>query len=109
MSPIQIIILIIIALIIVKIWQKYRQQTITIREFFLWIGFWLIVAVLFIFPETAQTAAKWLGIGRGVDLIIYLGLIVLFFAVFYILLRIERLERDITKVVREDALKNSKH
>ena len=108
MSPIQIIILVIIALIIIKTFQKYRQQAITIREFFLWISFWLIAAVLFIFPNLTQTVAKWLGVGRGVDLIIYLGLIVLFFAVFYILLRIERLERDITKVVREEALKNSK-
>ncbi|MFH1712852.1 MAG: DUF2304 domain-containing protein, partial [Candidatus Jacksonbacteria bacterium] len=101
MSPVQIIVLVIIALIVVKTFQKYHSQAITAREFFLWTVFWMIVAVLFIFPDVAQTAANWAGIGRGVDLIIYLSLIFLFSALFFILVRLERLERDVTKIVRK--------
>lgn len=104
MSPVQIIVLVIIALIIIKTFQKYRAQAITVREFFLWTVFWLIVATLFIFPEVTQTAANWAGIGRGVDLIIYLSLIALFFGLFFILIRLERLERDVTRIVRKRAL-----
>ncbi|HBH46391.1 MAG: hypothetical protein A2445_04825 [Candidatus Jacksonbacteria bacterium RIFOXYC2_FULL_44_29] len=105
MSPIQIILIGIIAVIIVKILQKYKSSAISIREFFLWVAFWLIVAVLVIFPNATQTVANWVGITRGVDLIVYLSVIVLYFSLFYILVRLERLERDITKIVRKMALK----
>ncbi len=104
MYPVQIIVLVIIALIVVKTFKKYHSQAITVREFFLWTVFWLIVAVLFIFPDATQTAANWAGIGRGVDLIIYLALIFLFSALFFILVRLERLEKDVTKIVRKRAL-----
>jgi len=104
MSLIQIILLAIIALIVLKTLQKYRAQSITVREFFLWTAFWLIGAVLVIFPDAMQTIANFVGIGRGVDLLIYLSLIILFFGMFYILVRLERIERDITKIVRKRAL-----
>jgi hypothetical protein len=105
MSPIQIILLTIIVLIVLKTLQKYRAQSITVREFFLWTAFWLIGAVLVIFPNAIQTIANFVGIGRGVDLLIYLSLIVLFFGMFYVLVRLERIERDITALVRKKTLK----
>ena len=104
MSPIQIIFLVIIFLIIAKTLQKYRMNSITVREFFLWTVFWLIGAVLVIFPDALQTIANFVGIGRGADLLIYLSLIILFFGLFDILVRLERIERDITKIVRKRAL-----
>ncbi|MFH1712743.1 MAG: DUF2304 domain-containing protein, partial [Candidatus Jacksonbacteria bacterium] len=52
-------------------------------------------------------AANWAGIGRGVDLIIYLSLIFLFSALFFILVRLERLERDVTKIVRKRTLEEN--
>jgi len=104
MSPIQIIVLALIALIILKTFKKYKKESITIREFFLWTIFWLIVACLWIFPDATQTLANWVGIGRGVDLVIYLAILILFFGLFYVIIRLERLERDVTKIVRRMAL-----
>jgi len=103
MSPIQIIILIIIALIIIKTWQKYRQQSITIREFFLWIGFWLMVSLVIVFNEAANFTAHLLGVGRGVDLIFAISTIVIIYVIFKILLRLEKIEKNITKIVRQIA------
>ena len=106
MSPIQIIILIIIALIIIKTWQKYRQQSITIREFFLWVGFWLMVSLVIVFNEATNFIAHLLGIGRGVDLIFVVSTIVIVYVIFKILLRLEKIEKNITKIVRQIALGN---
>lgn len=104
MTPIQIIILAIIALVVVKIFQKYRQQAVTMREFFLWTVFWLIASAVVIFPRSTDSVAQFLGIEKGADLIVYLALIFLFSALFFILVRLERLERDVTKIVRKRAL-----
>ena len=105
MTPIQIIFLVVIAAIVIKTAQKYRSSAISIREMFLWIFFWLLVGVLILFPDATQAVANLVGIGRGVCLIVYLALIALFLGMFYIVLRLEQLERDITKIVRRLALK----
>ena len=104
MSLIQILLLAAIAYIIVKTAQKYRISDITVREFFLWICFWLIGAMVVLFPKTTDTVAQFLGIARGADLIVYIGIIILFAGLFFLLVRLERLERDITKIVRKMAL-----
>jgi hypothetical protein len=104
MTFIQFIFLFIILLIIVQTARKYQAQLITIRECFLWMAFWLLAGVLVIFPNTTQTIANFVGIGRGVDLLIYMALVVLFTALFFLIVRVERIERDITKIVRHMAL-----
>ena len=104
MSLIQILLLIAIAYIILKTAQKYRISAITAREFFLWVCFWLIGALVVLFPKATDAAAQFLGIARGADLIVYIGIIILFAGLFFLLVRLERLERDITKIVRKMAL-----
>jgi hypothetical protein len=104
MSLIQILLLIAIAYIILKTAQKYRISAITVREFFLWICFWLIGALVVLFPKATDSAAQFLGIARGADLIVYIGIIILFAGLFFLLVRLERLERDVTKIVRKMAL-----
>ncbi len=104
MNPIQIILLIVIALIILKTFQKYHRRVITVREFLLWTVFWGSSGALVVFPNATQNVANLVGIGRGVDLIIYIALLILFFALFYLLVKVEGIERAITKIVREMAL-----
>ena len=108
MRPIQFILLGVILLIIVKTFQKYRAQAISVREFFLWAVFWILVATMVLIPGATQALANLVGIGRGVDLILYLGLTVLFVALFFIFIRIERIERDITAIARKIAFDDKK-
>ena len=49
--------------------------------------------------------ANRLGIGRGSDLVIYISIAVLFFLLFRVHIAIERVNREVTKVVRDRALK----
>jgi len=64
----------------------------------------LAVGVVVILPQTASFLANLLGVGRGADLVIYLSILVLFYIVFRIFIRLDRLDREITKIVRELAL-----
>ena len=104
MSPIQIILLLALAGIIAKTFQNYQSDAISLREFFLWASLWGVGGALVVFPDAAQIAANFVGIGRGVDLVVYLALLALFIVLFYVLVRLERIERDITKIVRSLAL-----
>ncbi len=76
------------------------------REFFIWLIFWLLVLTATFWPKLTDKLANFVGVGRGVDLMIYLSIIVLFFAVFKIIIKLKQIDRNITKIVREVALKD---
>jgi len=84
---------------------RFKKKELTLREFILWGIFWIILGVFVVYPELMSRLARLFGVGRGVDIIIYLALILLFYLMFKINIRMERIEQDITKIVKEEALK----
>ena len=84
---------------------RFRKKQISLREFSLWGVFWIILGVFILYPWLMSRLATLVGVGRGVDVIVYLGLILLFYLVFKINVRMEKIEQDITKIVKEEALK----
>ena len=68
------------------------------------IFFYLFLAFLILFPQTADKVAAFFGIGRGVDLIIYLSIAVLSLVVAILYAKVKMNERSITKIVRELAI-----
>lgn len=101
---IQILVSIVIAIIITKTAIRFRKNEISARLFIFWILFWLLAALLFWMPELSQYVADLLEVGRGVDAILYISLVILFYLMFKIFNRFERMEREITKLVRETAI-----
>lgn len=85
--------------------KKKRDELLGPRGMFFWIVFWVGVIVVVVWPNSATQIAQLLGIGRGSDLVMYVGLALLFFIVFRLHIKIEAMNRDVTKVVREKALK----
>jgi len=106
MSLIQIFIVIFIAYVIYRLSVKLRKRDMSIQLFLLWLVFWIIVAVVIVLPQTTQILADWLGVGRGVDVVIYISIVVLFYIVFRVYSRIEKIERDITYLVKDISLEN---
>lgn len=85
--------------------KKIRAE-LGVSKFLIWLIFWLAVGVIVWIPDITQRLADLLGIGRGADLIFYLSILVLFYLIFKIYIKIERVERDITKIVRKDSINN---
>jgi len=103
---IQIILLLIIAVIVARLIAKLRSKELSGKQFSGWLFIWLLATVVVIWPDLTVRLANYVGIGRGSDLVVYSALIFLFYFIFRLLLRIEKMEKNLTKVVREDALKN---
>jgi small membrane protein len=62
-------------------------------------------AVVFIFfPDATNRIAHKLGVGRGADLVFYLSIIIFWFVILKLYVRIRQLEKIVTDVVRKDAL-----
>ncbi len=69
-----------------------------------WSAFWLLADVVVLMPDSTTVFANKLGIGRGTDLITYIAIAIIFFVLFRLHVKLHELQRDITKVVRSDAL-----
>ncbi len=104
---IQAIIIIVVVLIISRIFLQFKSKKINLRELVFWTVLWLLLVVVVLLPQTVNLLADYMGVGRGVDVVIYLSIIVLFYIIFRIFARLEKLERDITKIVRHLALKDN--
>lgn len=100
---------IIILFILFVLWRtalRFKKGDITSREFSIWVIFWTLIVIAVLIPQKTDIIAQWLGVERGADLLVYLSIIVLFFVIFKIIVKLEKIERDITKVVRNTAIKN---
>lgn len=106
---IQIVLTILIVYFIWRAWERKNRQEITIREASLWSVFWLVAMGVLWVPDSMTRIANLLGIGRGADLVLYFGLAILFYMVFRAYVRMEKIERDITKIVRKIALDSVGH
>lgn len=83
------------------IWQK-KQKKISGGEFAFWLIFWFFVLLAILFLKFIDSFVANLGFSAsGIDVLIYLAVAVLFYFVFRLRIKLEKIERDITKMVRE--------
>jgi len=108
MSLIQILALIFVLFALWRVIAKYQRQELRPIEFFMWFVFLLAVGVAFLTPESLTKLANYTGIGRGADLVLYVAVIVVFYLMFRIFVRLEKMERDITKITRHQAIHQAK-
>lgn len=87
---------------------RYNDKSIKGNELFFWSIIWLGVIIIALFPSIFVTLSRLLGIGRGVDILLYLGMLLLFYLLFRFYVRMEAQQKEITALVREVALQNAK-
>ena len=106
MIILKLIITIFVLLTIFKLINQRINKKITLLSFILWVILWLIIALVFYLPETTSYLANIFGVGRGVDLAIYISIILVFYLLYKIFVRLNKIDREITKIVRKEALKD---
>jgi len=106
--PIQLLLLAAIAALLVAAWNRVRQGGLSRLSAIAWTLFWAAAALVVLRPEIASSFATALGVGRGVDAVVYIAIVGLYWLVFRIFIRLDRIERDITSVVRTQAFEEKK-
>lgn len=109
MTPIQIILSIVFLVAIGRVVGRLRSKDLSKRGAALWIGFWLAAFVVILVPQhLIYTVAQLVGVGRGADLVVYSAIVLIFFIVFRLMVKQERLNRQLTELTRQIALNESK-
>lgn len=94
--------------ILAILWFVYRylkgKQSLATVIF--WTVLWVFVIVFSIFPAYSERFAKLFGITRGLDFIIIVVFVVLFYIIFRLYNRLDILQEELNKVVKEVAISN---
>jgi small membrane protein len=104
MSLIQGFIILFALFAISRTYLQFRAGKLTLAWLFVWVIFWIGTGVVAALPQTTDIAAKFVGVGRGADFLVYIAVIGLFYLMFRLFLKIEDLEREITQLVRKLAI-----
>ncbi len=92
---------------IIRTVRQYLNKKRSIRNMVVWVIFWVTIMLLAIIPnEISFKIADLLGFKSNVNAIIFVALGLLFLLVFYLSSTIERLENQITELVRKMALED---
>ena len=106
-TPYQIIVPLAALLMVAYAWNLVVRQKKTIWEGCLWTLFWCTIGYVAVEPRSLQVLSSITGIKRNEYAAVFTAIVILFFIVFYMILRIEALEQRIVKITRERALKDA--
>lgn len=96
----------IILFIVYKTFISFQKGNLSKNFTLTWLLLWGGV-LFFIFEQnTLIKIAHLVGISRGVDLIIYLSIILLFYLIYRIFYNLNEINQKLTKIIREDALRH---
>jgi small membrane protein len=104
MLVIQILLIVFFMFALVKVASRWRAGYLSTGGFIGWSLFWVASAIVVLSPDSTFYLAKLVGVGRGADLVVYAALVIIFFIIFKLMIKIEMLNKDITKLTRKIAL-----
>jgi hypothetical protein len=97
----QFLALIIIAFFVSRLVKQKNKQQVSSSEFWLWLSFWSCSALAIIFLKELDYLASTLGFSAsGISLLFYGAILVLFYFVFRLRLRLAKLDKDLTDLNR---------
>ena len=106
--PLQLFIVAFLVFAFSRVWLRVREGTIGWGMFLFWTLVWVLALAAVVKPGVTTKIANRLGVGRGVDAVLYVSIVVLFYLNFRALVLVENLRHEITRLTREIALREAK-
>lgn len=85
---------------------RYLRGKNSLGTVVLWSLFWIVVSLFAIFPEISIPFARLFGITRGLDFIIILVFVVLFYTILRLYFIVDKMQNDMNALTKEIALRN---
>ena len=85
---------------------RFRDGKMSLGMFLIWIIIWIIVIIISLYPNDTNYLAIYTGIGRGLDFVLILGILISFYLIFKMYNKIETIEEELTDLIREIAIQN---
>ena len=106
--PLQIIAIAFALFALSRVFRRFKNGKITSKEFALWSIIWIGVIAVSLSMKIVTVVTEFLGVQRPVDALTFVSIILLFYLVYRIYVRFEKVEHDITLVVRDLSFRKKK-
>jgi len=106
LTPYQIVVPLISIVAVAYAWNLFFRRKKTLTEACFWMLFWAAVALLALKPNLVSYLSLVTGIGNHQDAAIVTFVGILFFMVFYLVIRLEELEQRHARIVRMLAMRD---
>ncbi len=87
---------------------QFRGGTIRFGALIFWLSIWTIALIAIFSPDETTRFARIVGIGRGVDIIVYVSISILFYLTFRLHVYMEDLRTHMSELIREISLQEVK-
>lgn len=101
MITLRIIATIFIAFFISRAYLRFKDKLLSLSNFIFWLMIWISTLVFIFDPELSSFIAKIIGLGRGADALFLLSIILLFYLVFRLYVKIDMIDKNLTTFVIE--------
>jgi hypothetical protein len=97
---------VIIIFMIIRLVSQKKERQVNSPEFAFWLLFWLSSGVAIIFIKHIDALVESLGFeAKGINVLLYVSVVLLFYLIFRLRIQLAKMESDITKVVRDIAIR----
>lgn len=94
--------------VILRTYGQYKKEHVSRYWLIAFSCLWTIVIVAALVPKGTDRIAQMVGVERGADLFVYVAVLILVYAVYRLLVRVQHMHQEITELVRQIALANPK-
>jgi hypothetical protein len=108
MNVIQVLVVLFVLFAWSRAFFRMRDKNISIGGFSFWSMIWIAVLIVTLFPGLTTIVSEFVGIGRGMDLVVYASIVLLLYLMFRLYVHVDLQSREITKLVREIAIRDAK-
>ncbi|MFA6131264.1 MAG: DUF2304 domain-containing protein [Patescibacteria group bacterium] len=91
-----------------KTYRQYAHRKVSLYWSMVWGMLWMILIVVACIPETTDILAQYVGVEKGADLFVYSSIVILFYAIYRVIVRQEKIQRELTELVRQIAIHEAK-
>ena len=106
----QIVAVLIIIFFFFRLFLQKKKKQISANEFSFWFIFWFVSLIAILFIKHIDKFVANLGFsGSGIEILFYMAVIILIYLIFRLRIRQEKIEKNITKIVREISINDKKN
>lgn len=101
--------IVVIGFFLAKLFWQEKKGEISKNEYSFWLVFWLAALVIVLSLKFLDKFVAQLGFSASaIQVLLYLSVAVLFYFIFRVRLRLDRMDEQLTKLVEELAIKKGK-
>jgi len=108
MTPLQFLLLVFGIFALSRAILRLKEGAISRLEFIFWGLVWSFMILIALMPDYLNSLAQITGIGRAIDVLVYLGIAGLFYLIFRVYVQVDEIKQNVTEMTREMANINLK-